>query len=239
MTVKKKKKLYEGKSKTLYETEHAEHLVLSFRDEPPGGNGVKAGVIANKGVINNQVSAVLFRFLESYNIPTHFVAAAGKDGMVIRHLEMVPLMLVVHNVATVALAKQLAVKEGTALEKTVMEYHFKDAARSSPAGSTNDLLSAGIVRADELRQINRLATKVNVVLAAFFKRRELILQNLKLEFGRYRNRLLLGDELSLDTCSLAEAKTGERLTPPRHRSDPATIEKLYQELGQRLLAASA
>lgn len=234
MALKKKKKLYEGKTKTLFETEAPEQIIITFRDDA-GGNGAKGLSVAGKGVIDNQLSAVLFRVLESYFVPTHFIATAGRDGMLVRLMEMIPLMFIMHNIASSSLARRTGAKEGKPLEKPLLEYYPKEASRRDAALSRNDTLSTGLVNSNELHHIERCASKANAVLRGFFERRGLRIESFKLEFGRSKGRILIGDELSFENLRLLEAKSGDRLFPGRALNDAVEMQRLYEDAARKIL----
>ncbi|NUO80299.1 phosphoribosylaminoimidazolesuccinocarboxamide synthase [candidate division KSB1 bacterium] len=235
MALKKKKKLYEGKTKTVFETEAPEQVIITFRDDSTGGNGGKSVTIAGKGVIDSQISCFLFRVLESYFVPTHFIAVAGKDSMLVRQMEMIPLLFITHNIASSSLARRTGAKEGKPLEKPLLEYYHKDASKRDLNLSRNDTLSTGFVNSTELHHIERCASKANAVLRGVFERRGLKVESFKLEFGRSKGRILIGDELSLENLRLLDAKTGDRLLPGRASNDPAEMQKLYEQAAQRIL----
>ncbi len=237
MSAKKKKKLYEGKTKTLYETEAPEQLILTFRDEVPLPNN-KVLAVEGKGEINNRVSALLCRYLESYHIPTHFVEIIARDSMTVRTLDMIPVTLMLHNFAGAALSKRTGLKEGKVLNKPMLEYRFKDEARKDDFPGRNDVLAAGFVTSPDLHILERYANKINVLLKSFFVRRGFQLENTQLEFGRAKNRMVLGDELSLDTCHLLEGQSGDKIFSSRSYNDAAALQKIYLELGARILSAN-
>jgi phosphoribosylaminoimidazole-succinocarboxamide synthase len=238
MSAKKKKKLHEGKTKTLYETEAPEQSILTFRDELPLANN-KVLAVEGKGEINTRISALLFRYLESYHIPTHLIEIAGKDSLLVRTLDMVPLTLVAHNLVGATLARRANLKEGKVLERPLLEYRFKDETRRDDFASRNDVLAAGLITSPDLHILERYTNKINVVLQSFFARRGLKLENVKLEFGRYKNRVALGDEVSPDTCQLLEEKSGDRIFPSRLFNDASAFQKAYHELGARILSLNA
>jgi adenylosuccinate lyase len=235
MSAKKKKKLYEGRTKTLYETEAPEQLILTFRDDVLLPNN-KMLAVEGKGEVNNHISALLCRYLESYHIPTHFVEIVARDSMTVRTLEMIPVGLVLHNLVGPALAKRAGIKEGKVLEKPLMEYRFKDETRTDDFPSRNDVLAAGLITSPDLHILERYANKINVLLKSFFLRRGFILESVGLDFGRYKNRMVLGNELSLDTCQLLEAGSGDKVFSSRSYSDPASLQKVYREVGSRILS---
>lgn len=234
MNAKKKKKIYEGKAKILYETNNPDQLIQEFKEEATAFDGTKKGKIKNKGVINNKISSHLFRYLESFNVPTHFIAESGEDEMVIRKMQMIPVEVVMRNIATGSLVKRSGVKEGQVLEKPLLEFYLKDDAKHDPMIDESYILSNGLATSEELRIISRLAAKVNAVLKSFFWRRNLKLVDFKLEFGRCKNKILLGDEISPDTCRLWDAKTDKKMDKDRFRQDLGGVEDAYEEVLRRV-----
>ncbi|MDZ7268567.1 MAG: hypothetical protein ONB48_12590 [candidate division KSB1 bacterium] len=228
---KKKKKLFEGKTKALFETDNPEQLILAFKDEVGEGTGV----VEHKGEINNQISTLLFRYLESHHIATHFLAEAGRDAMLVRQLNMIALSIVIHCVATGATARRLGVKDNTVLQPPLVEYYLKDESTKKTPLERKDLLSLGLLTQEELQQLVRLTAKAVVLLGSFFERRGLVLVACRLEFGRHKNRLVLGDELSLASCHLRDRATGESYDLLEGRQEPATLRKIYAQLSQRIL----
>jgi phosphoribosylaminoimidazole-succinocarboxamide synthase len=235
MTSKKKKKIYEGKAKILYETSNPDQLVQEFKDDATAFNGAKKGKIKNKGVINNKITAQLFRYLESYNVPTHFIAESGEDEMLIRKLQMIPLEVVVRNIASGSLVKRGGQKEGQILDKPLIEFYLKDDAKNDPMIDETYILSNGLATSEDLRIISRMAGKVNALLKSFFMRRALKLVDFKLEFGRARNKIFLADEISPDTCRLWDVKTDKKMDKDRFRQDLGGIEEAYEEVLRRVL----
>lgn len=234
MALKKKKKLYEGKTKTLFETEAPEQIIITFRDDIQG-NGAKAITILGKGTIDGQISSFLFRVLESFFVPTHFISPAGKDSMLVRQLEMIPLQFMMHNIASSSFARRTGAKEGKPLEKPVLEFYHKAASARDASLSRNDTLSTGFVNSNDLRHIERCVSKANAVLRGVFERRGLKLESCKFEFGRGKNRIMIADELALENLRLLDAKTGDRLFPSRAANDPTEMQKLYDEAARKIL----
>lgn len=236
VNVKKKKKLYEGKAKILFETDSEDYLIQEFKDDATAFDGKKKGKIKGKGTVNNQISAHLFNFLESYHIPTHFVKLLSDDSMVVKRLEMVPVEVVMRNLATGSLVKRYDVEEGMELESPILEFYLKDDAKHDPMINTDHIVSFGHATNEEVNQIKRYAQKINAVLKAFFERRGLILVDFKLEFGRGKNaRIVLGDEISPDTCRLWDSETREKMDKDRFRQDLGKVEEAYQEVLNRVL----
>lgn len=234
-TVKKKKKIYEGKAKILYETDNEDLLIQEFKNDASAFDGKKKGSIKGKGPINNQISAHLFTFLESYHIPTHFVRTLTDNSMVIKKLTIIPLEVVVRNVATGSYVKRFGVKEGKTFEKPLIEFFLKDDAKHDPFITKDEILASALVTPDELRLLERYAHKINAVLKSFFMRRSITLVDFKLEFGRNKNgKLILGDEISPDTCRFWDVESGEKMDKDRFRHDLGKVEEAYQEIFQRV-----
>jgi len=197
----KKKKIFEGKSKRVYETENEHELILEFKDDARDAKGYKKGTIRGKGIVNNQISIFLFKLLESYHIPTHLLKEISDKEVLVRKMDMIAVQVLVRNVAAGRLAKRFGVAEGTELECPLVEYYLKDGSRDDPMINESHLISFGHATSEEMREVHRLASKSNAVLKAFFRRRLLNLVDVKMEFGRYQGRIVVGDEISLDTCT--------------------------------------
>lgn len=234
MAIKKKKKLYEGKTKILYETENAEQVVLEFKDDVIAVNGSKKSRSIKRGVANNQVSAHLLRYLESFNVPTHFMSLVGEAGMLVRRLQILPIEVMVRNIAAGSFAKRYSLKDGEILEKPIVEYYLKHSTKDDQMVNQHHIVAFGMATADELKIIERYVTKANAVLKAFFIRRGIKLVDFKLEFGRYKNHLVIGDELTVENCRLWDAETGEKFEVERYRNDAATLERIYEEVRRRV-----
>jgi len=234
MAIKKKKKLYEGKSKILYETENSEQIVMEFKDDAISLNGSRKSRPIKRGAVNNQVSVHLFRYLESFNVPTHFMSQVNDASMLVRRVQILPLEVMLRNIATGSFAKRYGLKEGAALEKPIVEYYLKHNTKDDPMVNQHHIVAFGLATADELKIVDRYITKANAVLKAFFIRRRLKLVDFKLEFGRYKNHLVISDELSPENCRLWDAETGEKFEIERYRQDPGAVERVYEEVRRRV-----
>lgn len=234
MTIKKKKKFYEGKSKILYDTENPDQIVMEFKDDMISLNGSKKTKPIKRGTINNQVSAHLLRYLESFNVPTHFMSQLNEASMLVRRLQILPIEIMVRNLATGSFAKRYGLKEGEVLEKPIVEYYLKHNAKDDAMVNQHHIVAFGMATVDELKIVDRYVTKANAVLKAFFIRRGLKLVDFKLEFGRYKNHVVIGDELTAENCRLWDAETGEKYELERFRHDPSMIEKIYTEVRRRV-----
>ncbi len=233
--MRKKKKLYEGKTKVLYETSDEDHLIIEFKDEIVSPDGTKEGKVKGKGATNNQISAYMFKFLESYHLPTHFVRLLSDTTMLVRKLEMLPLAVVIHNVASGRLAKRQRVKEGSRLQAPIIEFYEKETEGRGKPLTEEDVAKKEVVSREELYVMHRYASKANVILKDFCQRRGITLVSLRLEFGRNKNgKLLAGDEISPDTCHFWDAVTGERYDIDVFVEDLGDVGKAYEQLRKRI-----
>ncbi|MGQ9559294.1 MAG: phosphoribosylaminoimidazolesuccinocarboxamide synthase [Candidatus Oleimicrobiaceae bacterium] len=233
--MKKDKKLYEGKTKRLYATDNPELLIQEFKNEGAAADGAKSATIMGKGAVNNRLSTHFFRYLESHHVATHFVKVLSDTEMVVKRLDIIPVEVVVRNVASSALAERFGVAEGEDLPQPVVEYYLKDDERHDPMINEDHVVAFGHASASDLGHIRRTAIKINAVLKDFFLRRNLRLVDIKLEFGRAKGRILLGDEISLDTCRLRDLTSGEEFDRDRLVADPTAAEQIYQSLCERIV----
>jgi phosphoribosylaminoimidazole-succinocarboxamide synthase len=231
--LKKKKKIFEGKTKKLYEVDSEKEVILEFKDDVIDANGVKKGVVKGKGIINNKMSSFLFRLIDSYNIPSHFIKQISERDMLVKKMQMIPIGVIIRNVAAGSLVERYGVEEGKELECPIFEFYLKDDERHNPMINEGHIISFGHASANELREIHRLASKVNVVLKDFFRRRGYKLVDFRLEFGRYNEHVYIGDEISADTCSFWDLDAGEKA---RLSVEPSPLPGAYQKLLKRVLA---
>jgi len=232
--LKKKKKLYEGNDKKLYETEEAEQLIFEFKDTLPSDDVEKKIIIKGKGTINNLIACHLFEYLEGFNIPTHFIRNLGNKEMLIRKLEMIPIEIHVHNFATGILCERLGLEDGKVFDYPINEYYLKNEALKNPMINDFHAVSLGYAKLDEINMIKRFSSKINAVLKSYFNRRGFKLIFFKLEFGRHKNKVVLGDELSLSTCTLWDMKTNEKYDHDLSHLTVSEIEKSYESLKTRI-----
>jgi len=233
--LKKSKLIYEGKAKKLYETDDPDRLIIEFTDEAASLDGKKKGVIRDKGIVNNKMSEYIFKFLESYHIPTHFEETISDREMVVKRLEMIPIEVIVRNVATGSLCTKYGCKDGEDLRYPIIEFYLKNDELHDPMMNEYHAAAFGLASPEEMKSIVRYATKVNALLKSFFIRRKVRLVDFKLEFGRFHGELMLGDEISPDTCRFWDLDTGEELDKDRFRLDMGKVEEAYQEMLRRVL----
>lgn len=226
--------MYEGKAKRVYETEEKDYFIVSYKTDATAFDGKKKGSIEGKDRVNNLMSARLFEVLEEQGIETHFVKVVEEHEMVVKGLEIIPVEVIVRNVAAGGMAKKLGMKEGTPLSKPVVEYCLKSDSLSDPMINEDHIEVLDLATKEEMTTIKDSALKINEVLKEFFSERELILVDFKLEFGKHKGKVILGDEISPDTCRLWDLKTEESLDKDRFRRDMGDVEESYQEVLKRV-----
>ena len=233
----KMNQLYEGKAKRVYETEDPNLLIVSYKDDATAFNGLKKGTIAGKGVINNQMSNRLMIRLAKAGVPNHFVEELNERDTLVRRVQIVPLEVIVRNIAAGSFSKRYGVDEGVVFDKPTVEYSYKNDALGDPLLNTSHALALGAATEEEIETIRRYALKVNEFLKAFWLECGVILVDFKLEFGRTADgEIILADEISPDTCRLWDAKTHEKLDKDRFRRDLGGVEDAYKEIMKRLMS---
>ena len=229
--------LYEGKAKRVYETEDPNLLIVSYKDDATAFNGLKKGTIAGKGVINNQMSNRLMMRLAKAGVPNHFVEELNERDTLVRRVQIVPLEVIVRNIAAGSFSKRYGVDEGVVFDEPTVEYSYKNNALGDPLLNTSHALALGVATKEEIETIRRYALKVNEFLKAFWLECGVILVDFKLEFGRTADgEIILADEISPDTCRLWDAKTHEKLDKDRFRRDLGGVEDAYKEIMKRLMS---
>ena len=234
-TLTQGQELYEGKAKKVFATDNAELVIIRYKDDASAFNGEKKGQIEDKGIMNNQIASRLFELLAGSGVPTHFVARLSERDMVCKKLRIVPLEVIVRNLAAGSMAKRLGLAEGTALKTTVFELSYKDDALGDPLINEYHAVAIGASTFEEIEAIKAISFKVNEVLSSFFYNKGVRLIDFKLEFGRTESgELLLADEISPDTCRFWDAKTNEKLDKDRFRRDLGNIKEAYIEILNRI-----
>ena len=234
--MKKCEMLYEGKAKKVYTTEDPELYIVDYKDDATAFNGLKKGTISGKGVINNRVTNPLMKMLESKGIPTHFVEELSDRETVVKKVKIVPLEVIVRNIAAGSMSKRLGIEEGTVLPTTVLEYSYKNDDLGDPLINDYHALAMQLCTREELDQIASYAFKINEILKAFFKEINVDLVDFKLEFGKLSDgTIVLADEISPDTCRFWDATTHEKLDKDRFRRDMDNVDEGYHEIMKRLL----
>jgi phosphoribosylaminoimidazole-succinocarboxamide synthase len=231
--VRKRELLYSGKAKSLYRTDTPGELLVEFRDDITAFDGGKKDVISRKGAYNAQVSKTIFLLLEEQGIPTHFIRMAGDSSMIVKELRMVPLEVIVRNIAAGSMVRNYPVEEGTVLDPPVIVIDYKDDSRHDPMLNDDLILALKILPREELGQVKKLALRVNEVLRTFFDSRGIILVDLKLEFGCSGSSIMVGDEISMDSMRLWDSLTGESLDKDVYRFSKGDVLAVYRKVAER------
>ena len=234
--MEKREQLYEGKAKKVYATDDPDIYIVYYKDDATAGNGAKKGTIEGKGIINNLVTNHLMKMLEQEGIPTHFIETINDRETLVRNVTIVPLEVIVRNIAAGSLAKRLGLEEGVRMGKTVLEYCYKDDDLGDPMVNEYHIFAMGWATREELDQMAAMSLKINEVLGDYLKHANIELIDFKLEFGRTSDgQIILADEISPDTCRFWDTVTGEKLDKDRFRRDMGGVEDAYQEVMKRLL----
>ncbi len=234
--MKKLEQLYEGKAKRVYKTDDENHYWVEYKDDATAFNGEKKGTILDKGVVNNKMSALLFQMLEAKGIPTHFETLISDREQYVKAVKILPLEVIVRNVAAGSLAKRLGLEEGVVMKETVLEFCYKDDALGDPMINDYHIFAMGFASPEQVETIKDMSLKINTLLQAFFLERDLKLIDFKLEFGLYQGQVILADEISPDTCRLWDVHTNKKMDKDRFRRDLGDVESTYQEVLGRLEA---
>ena len=227
--------LYEGKAKRVYATDDEGRYIVEYKDDATAFNGAKRGTIAGKGVINNQMSNALFKLLESKGVRTHFLEQLSDRETLVKAVKIVPLEIIIRNVAAGSFSKRYGVEEGQELKCPTLEYSLKNDALNDPLINDSHILALGIATEKELDAIRTMAYKVNDVLKEFFAGIGVKLIDFKIEAGRLPDgEIILADEISPDTCRFWDAKTNEKLDKDRFRRHLGGVEEAYHEIFSRI-----
>lgn len=232
--------LYEGKAKKLYTTEDPDLLISEFKDDLTAFNGAKKASEAGKGALNNKISTALFTLLASKGIPTHFVRMQDENHMIHKRVDVILIEVIVRNIATGSLSKNLGIEEGKVLPFTLVEFDYKNDTLGDPKLNDQHALILGLVDyQDELEKIRRMARQINDILMPFFAERGLKLVDFKLEFGKDREgNIILIDEISPDNCRFWDMTTGEKMDKDRFRQGLGGLKVAYEEVLNRILGES-
>lgn len=235
----RRKVLYEGKAKIVYEGLEPGTVIQYFKDDATAFNGKKHAVIDGKGVLNNRISSHIMTKLEGIGVPTHFIRSLNMREQLVKQVEIIPVELVVRNIAAGSLATRLGIQEGTILPQPIIEFYFKKDSLGDPMVNENHIVTFGWADPYELEEMVGQSFRVNDYLNGLFAGIGLRLVDFKLEFGRLYGEygelyIMLADEVSPDTCRLWDEKTGEKLDKDRFRQDLGNIVEGYQEIAKRL-----
>ncbi len=232
--MEKKELLYEGKAKKVYRTDDEDVLIVDYKDDATAFNGLKKGTIVGKGVINNRMTNHVFQILEKEGVPTHFIEELSDRETAVKKVEIVPLEVIVRNIAAGSFSKRLGVPEGTPFEAPTLEFSYKNDELGDPLINDYFAIALKLATREEIETITKYAFKVNEVLRNYFMQANIELVDFKIEFGRYHGQIILADETSPDTCRLWDATTHEKLDKDRFRRDLGNVEEAYNEVFRRL-----
>lgn len=234
-SVKKCDQMYEGKAKKIFATTDPELVIMEYKDSATAFNGEKKGEIDEKGILNNTIAASIFQMLNQKGIPTHFIAKLNDREVLCKKVSIVPLEVIVRNVAAGSFSKRLAVPEGSELKTTIFELSYKDDELGDPLINDYHAVAIGAATWDDLKVIYDITAKINDILKEFFLGCGVRLIDFKLEFGRdSQGNIILADEISPDTCRFWDAKTNEKLDKDRFRRDLGNVKEAYVEMLNRI-----
>lgn len=234
-SVKKCDQMYEGKAKKIFATTDPELVIMEYKDSATAFNGEKKGEIDEKGILNNTIAASIFQMLNQKGIPTHFIAKLNDREVLCKKVSIVPLEVIVRNVAAGSFSKRLAVPEGSELKTTIFELSYKDDELGDPLINDYHAVAIGAATWDDLKVIYDITAKINDILKDFFLGCGVRLIDFKLEFGRdSQGNIILADEISPDTCRFWDAKTNEKLDKDRFRRDLGNVKEAYVEMLNRI-----
>jgi phosphoribosylaminoimidazole-succinocarboxamide synthase len=228
--------LYEGKAKQVFATDDEKVVLIKYKDDATAFDGLKKGTILNKGIVNNRVSNLLFKLLEQAGIETHLLQQIDERNTLVKKLQIIPVEVVVRNIVAGSLSKRIGKEEGLELADTIIELYYKDDELHDPMINEYHARVMGWATTEQLQEMDRQAHKINQLLRAFYDSIGIILVDFKLEFGLYEGRVILGDEISPDTCRLWDKVSLEKLDKDRFRRDMGQEVEAYQEVAHRIEA---
>ena len=233
--MEKKEFLYEGKAKQIYATEDPNLVIIHYKDDATAGNGEKKGTISNKGIINNEITTILFEMLEKNGIKTHLNKKLNDRDQLCEKLEIFPLEVIVRNIIAGSMAKRVGIEEGTKPSNTIFEICYKNDAYGDPLINDHHAVAMGLATYDELKEIYEITGKINTLLMKAFSDEGIDLVDFKIEFGKNsKGEIVLADEITPDTCRLWDSETGKKLDKDRFRRGLGSIEEAYIEILKRL-----
>jgi phosphoribosylaminoimidazole-succinocarboxamide synthase len=231
--------LYEGKAKRIFATDVADELLVYYKDDATAFNGLKKGTIESKGVLNNKITTFFFDLLGKNGIPHHFIRMVSEREQLVKSLKILPVEVVVRNIAAGSLAKRIGWEEGRKLPAPIIEMYYKNDDLGDPLINEYHIKIMGLASEEQLKTMEQHALKINEVLSKYLQEKKIELIDFKLEFGVHNGQVLLGDEISPDTCRFWDSETGEKLDKDRFRRDLGNVEDAYKEILFRLTGEKA
>ncbi len=233
-SIERRDLLYEGKAKKIYRTSDPGLFMVEFKDDATAFDGEKKGRLDDKGILNNRLSAIFFELLENKGIETHYEKMLGEREMLVKALEIIPVEVIVRNIAAGSISERLGIPEKVRLKKTVLEFSLKDDALHDPMINHYHIYALELATPAEMAQMEEAALKINELLVPYLEEKKLALVDFKLEFGRHNDKVILGDEISPDTCRFWDMGSGEKLDKDRFRRDLGGVMEAYREVLSRL-----
>jgi len=233
--IEKREMLYEGKAKKIYKTDDPDLLWVEYKDDATAFNGLKKGTISNKGVLNNLISSHFFELLSQKGVPNHFVKKISDREQIVKKLDIILVEVIVRNLAAGSISKRVGIEEGVEFDMPVVEYCYKNDELSDPLINDDHIRVLKLAADEQMKQIRSIALKVNEILKEYLKDKCIVLVDFKLEFGMHKGEVMLGDEISPDTCRFWDSKTKEKLDKDRFRRDLGRVEDAYKEVYNRLV----
>ncbi|WP_456393298.1 phosphoribosylaminoimidazolesuccinocarboxamide synthase [Persephonella sp.] len=232
--MEKKEKLYEGKAKIIYATDEPDKVIAYYKDSATAFDAVKKATIQGKGELNNKIASFFFSLLNEKGIPTHFIKQLSDREMLIYRVEIIPVEVVVRNIAAGSIVRRLGIPEKTKFDPPLVEFYLKNDELHDPIICEQHIYAMNLAKPEEVAKMKELALKVNEILKEFMEKQGIILVDFKLEFGRKNGEIVLADEISPDTCRFWDAKTGESLDKDRFRFDLGDLIEGYKKILEKI-----
>lgn len=226
--------VYEGKAKKVFKTDIENQFIVDYKDDATAFNGLKKGSILNKGIINNKMTNIIFKYLADNGVENHLIKELSDRETLVKKVEIIPLEVIVRNVAAGSFSKKFGVKEGTPLLNPIVEFSYKNDELGDPMINNMQILAIGIAKKEDLDFISEEALKINELMKVFYNKRNINLIDFKIEFGRFEDKIILADEMSPDTCRLWDSETNEKLDKDRFRRDLGNVVEAYEEIFKRI-----
>lgn len=226
--------VYEGKAKKVFKTDIENQFIVDYKDDATAFNGLKKGSILNKGIVNNKMTNIIFKYLADNGVENHLIKELSDRETLVKKVEIIPLEVIVRNVAAGSFSKKFGVKEGTPLLNPIVEFSYKNDELGDPMINNMQILAIGIAKKEDLDFISEEALKINELMKVFYSKRNINLIDFKIEFGRFEDKIILADEMSPDTCRLWDSETNEKLDKDRFRRDLGNVVEAYEEIFKRI-----
>jgi phosphoribosylaminoimidazole-succinocarboxamide synthase len=226
--------VYEGKAKKVFKTDIENQFIVDYKDDATAFNGLKKGSILNKGIVNNKMTNIIFKYLADNGVENHLIKELSDRETLVKKVEIIPLEVIVRNVAAGSFSKKFGVKEGTPLLNPIVEFSYKNDELGDPMINNMQILAIGIAKKEDLDFISKEALKINELMRVFYGKRNINLIDFKIEFGRFEDKIILADEMSPDTCRLWDSETNEKLDKDRFRRDLGNVVEAYEEIFKRI-----